>query len=73
MNFKRRLACAALAAAAVHGTCAAAQVRFDFETGDLQGWKVVEGAFERPVTNLAKEHNTGKPYTNGGKWFLSTL
>ena len=28
MNFKRRLACAALAAAAVHGTCAAAQVRF---------------------------------------------
>ena len=73
MNFKRRLACVALTAAAVHGTCAAAQVRFDFETGDLQGWKVVEGAFERPVTNLAKEHNTGKPYTNGGKWFLSTL
>ena len=72
MNLKI-VACAAMAAAAFNGTCAAAQVRFDFETGDLQGWKVVEGAFERPVTNLSKEHNTGKPYTNGGKWFLSTL
>ena len=46
---------------------------FDFETGNLQGWKVVEGAFARPVTDLSREHNTGKPYAKGGKWFLSTL
>ena len=50
-----------------------AQVVFDFETSDLQGWQVVEGRFERPVTDLAREHNTGKPYTKGGRYFLSTL
>jgi hypothetical protein len=67
-----KMTSAVLAAACVHGVCAAT-ARFDFETGGLQGWKVVEGAFERPVTDLSKEHNTGRPYTNGGKWFLSTL
>ena len=46
---------------------------FDFETGDLQGWKIVDGAFGKLVTDLAKEHNTGKPYTKGGRFFLSTL
>jgi len=51
----------------------AALAAFDFETGDLQGWKVVEGRFERPVTDLAKEHNSGRPYTKGGRYFLSTL
>ncbi len=46
---------------------------FDFETGDLQGWQVVSGGFEKPVTDRTKEHNTGKPYTKGGRHFLSTL
>ena len=54
-------------------TAASAAAVFDFETGDLQGWKVVEGSFERPVTDRAKEHNTGSPYTKGGKYFISTL
>ena len=61
------LGCAALP------VMAASAATFDFETGDLQGWRVVSGAFQRPVTDLAKEHNTGKPYTKGGKYFLSTL
>ena len=51
----------------------AERIVYDFETGNLQGWKVTQGAFARPVTDLAKEHNTGKPYTKGGTWFLSTL
>ncbi len=62
--------CTALAAAL---QLVAERIVYDFETGDLQGWKVTSGAFERPVTDLAKEHNTGRPYTKGGKFFLSTL
>lgn len=46
---------------------------FDFETGDLQGWQVVEGTFGKPVTDRAKEHNADRPYTKGGRFFLSTL
>ena len=33
---------------------------FDFETGDLQGWQVVEGTFGKPVTDRAKEHNADR-------------
>ena len=58
---------------AIAATAASAAAVFDFETGDLQGWKVTSGAFERIVTDRAKEHNTGKPYTKGGKYFISTL
>ena len=54
-------------AASVSAAC------FDFETGDLQGWQVVSGSFGRIVTDLAKEHNTGNPYSKGGQYFLSTL
>ena len=52
---------------------AAARIVYDFETGDLQGWQVTKGAFARPVTDLANEHNAGRPYTKGGRFFLSTL
>ena len=50
-----------------------ARIVYDFETGDLQGWRVTEGFFEKAVSDLAKEHNSGKPYVKGGKWFLTTL
>ena len=60
-------------AVAVGGVAFGDTVRFDFETGDLQGWKVTEGAFEKPVTDLALEHNTKKPYTKTGRFFVSTL
>ena len=52
---------------------AAERIVYDFESGDLQGWKVTRGAFARPVTDLAREHNTGLPYTKGGTYFVSTL
>ena len=48
-------------------------VRFDFETGDQQGWQVLEGAFEVLISNRAVEHHHPKPYTKEGQWFLSTL
>lgn len=48
-------------------------LRFDFETGDLQGWRVVEGKFDRLVSDRAEYHNGG-PYTSKqGRWYLSTV
>ena len=47
-------------------TATAERIVYDFEPGVLQGWQVSMGAFARPVTDLAKEHNTGKQYTKGG-------
>ncbi len=48
-------------------------VRFDFETGDLQGWRVLEGGFGLLVCDRAEFHNAAQPYTKQGRWFLSTL
>ena len=48
-------------------------MRFDFENGSLQGWEVVEGAFEKVVTDRANEYNTRRPQAKSGTWFLSTL
>ncbi len=50
-----------------------AAIRFDFETGDLQGWRVTEGAFGKFVCDRAVFHNTGQPYNKQGRYFLSTL
>jgi len=48
-------------------------LRFDFETGDLQGWKVVEGRLETPVVDLVSPYRTGEKINKQGKYFLSTL
>lgn len=48
-------------------------LHFDFETGDLQGWRVVEGAFDLLVCDRAEFHNTRKPYNKQGTYFISTL
>lgn len=49
-------------------------VIFDFETGDLQGWMVVEGGFELPVCDRQFFHNRPDfPYNKQGRWFLTTL
>ena len=54
------------------------QVQFDFETGDLQGWKVVEGGFENPVSDRAVFHNVypeipQNRYNKQGRYYLSTV
>lgn len=51
----------------------AGAIHFDFESGDLQGWQVVEGRFDRLVCDRATFHNTGEPYNKQGTYFLSTL
>jgi len=49
-------------------------VRWDFETGDLQGWRVVEGAFDWVVCPKAKYRNRpNEAYNKQGKYFLTTL
>ena len=48
-------------------------LRFDFEGGSLQGWKVVEGKLETPVVDLVSPYRTGEKINKQGKWFLSTL
>jgi len=51
----------------------AGQVRFDFETGDLQGWKVVEGKLARVVTDRPEYHNKGAYTSRQGRFHLSTV
>lgn len=51
----------------------AGDVRFDFESGELQGWRVVEGAFARTVTDRAQYHNGGAYASRQGKYHLSTV
>ncbi len=55
-------------------TAAANEVRFDFETADLQGWQVVEGGFSKLLGDREFEfHSTTEPYTNQGDYYLTTL
>ncbi len=49
------------------------QVRFDFETGDLQGWEMVEGDFDKILCNRQYEFHHQVPYTKQGQYYLSTL
>ena len=53
--------------------CGAAEVKFGFETGDLQGWQIVEGSFGKLINNRATEYHTQKPFGKDGTYFLSTL
>ena len=56
----------------------AAEVRFDFETGDWQQWRVVEGEFEHPISSREVFHNTyaeipQNRYNKQGRFYLSTV
>jgi len=71
-----------LALALVFSTLALAEekgkVVFDFETGDLQGWRVVEGKFDYLVSDREVFHNRypdqpGNKFNKTGKYYLSTV
>lgn len=48
-------------------------IRFDFETGDLQGWQVMEGRFGRLVSNRDLCRNyPGTKLNKQGDYFLGT-
>jgi len=46
---------------------------FDFESGDLTGWKIVSGKFGEIVSDRSTFHGTKDPFNHQGKWHLSTL
>jgi len=49
-------------------------VRFDFETGDLQGWRVVEGKFDFLVCDKKTFRNRPQEqYNKQGTYFLTSL
>lgn len=49
-------------------------VRFDFETGDAQGWAVMEGMFDKIVNSREFRRNTPSiRYNQQGKYYLNTL
>lgn len=49
-------------------------LRFTFESGDLEGWTIVEGSSENPVSALVSlpRHQT-RPFNQEGKFHLSTI
>lgn len=49
------------------------RVNFDFESGDLQGWHVVEGSFGHLVASNTHIRNGGRPMNKEGKYYLGTL
>ena len=52
----------------------AEQVRFDFETGDMQGWEIVEGQFDYFVSDRPFFHNIrDTPYNKQGTYYLSSV
>jgi hypothetical protein len=49
-------------------------LRFDFESGDLQGRRLVEGAFSQPVSSALSLPSWQKdPFDRQGKFHLSTI
>jgi hypothetical protein len=78
----RGMRSAALCCLAVVLPCASlrAQERvvFDFESGDLQGWRIVEGAFDYFLSDRSSFHNRypdypDRKYNKQGIYYLSTV
>ena len=75
-RFLPLVALALLAGVCVHPrpAHAADEVRFDFESGDLDGWKVLEGGFASLISEREVFHNAlAERYNKQGRYFLSTL
>lgn len=55
------------------GSGVAADIRFGFESGKLNGWQVTEGSFERLVSDRATVFHGPARYAKEGTYHLSTL
>ncbi len=67
---------AVLVGASVLLACGVAQgavLRFDFESGGMDGWRVIEGSFGKLLTDRADFHHGQGPYNKHGDFFLSSL
>jgi len=64
----------ALLSALLSSATFADQPTFDFETGDLQGWTVVEGSFDLLVSDMREfRNNPGTPYNKQGTYYLASI
>jgi arylsulfatase A-like enzyme len=48
-------------------------VSFDFESGKLSPWKVVEGTFGHIIGSRTTFFHNGRPYNKQGEYYLTTL
>ena len=49
-------------------------LRFTFESGTLEGWSIVEGKTDRPVSDaVSLPRHTASPFNHEGKFHLSTI
>lgn len=49
-------------------------LRFDFESGNLQGWKIVQGKFGKVISDRNSLPNwKNRPFNHQGKYHLSTV
>ncbi len=62
-----------LISAGISAAGMSSEVRFDFETGDTQGWQVVEGLFCKLLGDRKLEFHQDTPYTKQGIYYLTTL
>jgi len=46
---------------------------FDFESGKLEPWKVIEGSFAHPVGNRVEFFNSSEEVNKQGTYYLTTL
>jgi len=46
---------------------------FDFESGQLEPWKVIEGKFGHVIGDRAEFFRNGREYNKQGKYYLTTL
>ncbi len=58
----------------VRGDTGGLEIVFDFESGDLQGWRIVEGRLGEPVSDRKFFFNRPQDlYNKQGRYFLTTL
>ncbi len=57
----------------IAATQSARSASFDFESGQLTPWKVIEGKFGHPVGSRDKFFHNGRDYNKQGTYYLTTL
>ncbi|VGO13868.1 Arylsulfatase [Pontiella desulfatans] len=70
---KKKTASMAGAAPKIAASPSDKNASFDFESGVLEPWNVVEGHFGHPIGNRAEFFRNGEAYNKQGEYYLTTL